>query len=196
MADLGTPAKIKAIFFDFFGVISLARHQLFFETTIPNYHKRRLELEDLGRQHDLGLITTDQYLYELSMATGMSAKQCLDQMRSQRVTNEPLLNYIKDQLKPNYKIGMISNAGGDVKEYIDKKYWSIFDTVVISCEVGVIKPDPLIFEIACQRLNVTPSQAVLVDDTQDNCDGAKSAGMVPILYTTLQDMQSEFKKIL
>lgn len=196
MAGLDTPAKIKAIFFDFFGVISIAHCQLFFETAIPNYHKRRREFEELERQHDLGLITTDQYLRELSKATGLTVEQCLGQMRSQRVTNEPLLNYIKDQLKPNYKIGMISNAGGDIKEYIDKKYWSIFDTVVISCEVGVIKPDLLIFEIACQRLNVAPSQAVMVDDMQLNCDGAKTAGMVPILYTTLQDMQNEFKKIL
>lgn len=193
-AALDTPAnKTVAIFFDFFGVISLARYQLFFETAIPNYSKRQQEFADLGRQHELGYITTDEYFSHISKATGMSVEQCLQQMQSQRVLNIPLLDFIGDQLKPRYKIGMISNAGGDIRIYIDKKYWPLFDEVIISCEVGIIKPDPLIFELACKKLRVLPAEAIMVDDSQDNCEGAKQAGMKAILYTTLEELKENLK---
>lgn len=52
-----------------------------------------------------------------------------------------------------------------------------FDALIISAEVGVEKPNPLIFEIACQQLGVLPEEAVHVgDDRRNDITGARSAG--------------------
>lgn len=46
----------------------------------------------------------------------------------------------------------------------------LFDTIVISAEIGVEKPNPIIFEAACQELGVLPEEAVHVgDDRRYSC---------------------------
>jgi putative hydrolase of the HAD superfamily len=52
-----------------------------------------------------------------------------------------------------------------------------FDVVIVSCEVGVAKPDPMIFELCLTRLNVKPSHALFVDDRTENLEGAASVGL-------------------
>jgi putative hydrolase of the HAD superfamily len=53
----------------------------------------------------------------------------------------------------------------------------LFDTVVDSCEVGLRKPNPAIYRLACERLRVDPERAVLLDDIESNLRGAEAAGL-------------------
>ena len=58
-----------------------------------------------------------------------------------------------------------------------------FDTVVISEDVGVIKPDPRIFAIALERIGAQPREAVFIGDSWDNdIGGALSAGMAAVWF--------------
>ena len=52
-----------------------------------------------------------------------------------------------------------------------------FDVVVVSCEVGVAKPDPGIFRICLSRLGVEPARALFVDDRIENIEGAARLGI-------------------
>ncbi len=52
-----------------------------------------------------------------------------------------------------------------------------FDVVVVSCEVGVAKPDPTIFQMCLSRLGVKASQALFVDDRIENIHGAARLGI-------------------
>jgi len=52
-----------------------------------------------------------------------------------------------------------------------------FDVVVVSCEVGAAKPEPVIFEMCLSRLGVKPSQALFVDDRIVNIEGAARLGI-------------------
>ena len=51
------------------------------------------------------------------------------------------------------------------------------DAVVLSCEVGVHKPEPRIYRIALDALDVAPDEAVFVDDQTAYCDGARALGI-------------------
>jgi putative hydrolase of the HAD superfamily len=53
---------------------------------------------------------------------------------------------------------------------------------VISGEVGLHKPQPEIYLLACERLGVEPAAAVFVDDLRENCAGAEEVGMTAILH--------------
>jgi HAD superfamily hydrolase (TIGR01509 family) len=52
-----------------------------------------------------------------------------------------------------------------------------FDVVLVSCEVGVAKPDRMIFQMCLSQLCVMPSQALFVDDRIENVEGAASLGI-------------------
>ena len=52
-----------------------------------------------------------------------------------------------------------------------------FDVVVVSCEVGVAKPDPMIFHMCLTRLGVEPRHALFVDDRIENVEGAARVGL-------------------
>lgn len=56
----------------------------------------------------------------------------------------------------------------------------LFDVVVASTEVGMRKPDPAFYELACRLLEVTPDRAVFLDDLGVNLKPARAMGMVTI----------------
>ena len=56
----------------------------------------------------------------------------------------------------------------------------IFDLIVESSIEGVRKPNPKIYEIACSRLNVRPSECVFLDDLGINLKPARAMGMTTI----------------
>ena len=58
---------------------------------------------------------------------------------------------------------------------------SLFDSVVISAEVGIKKPDPRIFDSALEQTEMKPEEVVYVGDTEDDTKAARDAGIVPIL---------------
>jgi putative hydrolase of the HAD superfamily len=77
------------------------------------------------------------------------------------------------------RLGLLSNSGPEVMARVraDRRLEARFDTVVISCEVGLAKPDPRIFRLCLDRLGL-PAEAVLfVDDRADNLAGAERVGL-------------------
>ena len=57
---------------------------------------------------------------------------------------------------------------------------ALFDVIVGSSVVGVRKPEPRFYEIACERLGIEPSEAVFLDDLGVNLKPAKAMGMTTI----------------
>lgn len=62
-----------------------------------------------------------------------------------------------------------------------------FDSVVISGEVGIKKPNPGIFKIALEQTGLNADEVVYVGDTQEDVDGATAAGIKPILIARPED---------
>ena len=79
--------------------------------------------------------------------------------------------------------GMITVCSDDVPAvWNETPFAELFDAVVFSCLVGLRKPDPRIYLLACERLGVQPEDAVFVDDgANDELGGAERVGMRAIL---------------
>lgn len=60
---------------------------------------------------------------------------------------------------------------------------SAFDTVVVSGRVGMVKPDPAIFRLFCDRAGLAPADCLFIDDNARNCAGAESIGMQAEVFT-------------
>ncbi len=68
-----------------------------------------------------------------------------------------------------------------------------FDLCVISGQVGVVKPDPRIYEILFERVGRDPSELLFVDDSLANVRAAEEAGMAAIHYAPGVDLERELR---
>ena len=72
----------------------------------------------------------------------------------------------------------VSDAAGGGRERDERLgVLDLFDVVVESSKVGVRKPDPRFYEIACELLEIVPSEAVFLDDLGVNLKPARALGM-------------------
>jgi HAD superfamily hydrolase (TIGR01549 family) len=88
-----------------------------------------------------------------------------------------------EALKPNYRIGIVTN--NRTAEQEDKLQFlgmsHLVDALITSEEVGVLKPDPQIYEVALHRLHATPAETVMVGDNwQADVVGAAAVGIRPL----------------
>jgi putative hydrolase of the HAD superfamily len=75
-------------------------------------------------------------------------------------------------------IALVSNCASNARAVVD--HFGIYewvDEVVLSCDVGLTKPDAAIFELACARLGVEPANVAFVDDQAKYCVGAANTGI-------------------
>ena len=91
--------------------------------------------------------------------------------------------------------GLISNSWGRAI-YDHDLMDSLFDAVVISGDVGLHKPDPAIYLLACERLGVEPADAVFVDDLRENCEGAEAVGMAAVLHRETDETVRRLEELL
>jgi len=79
------------------------------------------------------------------------------------------------------RTGLISNSWGTAI-YDPEALEGLFDVAIISGEVGMHKPQPEIYLLAADRLEVAPPRCVFVDDLRENVRGAEEVGMTAILH--------------
>jgi putative hydrolase of the HAD superfamily len=83
------------------------------------------------------------------------------------------------------RTALVSNCGPEVMNRVraQREVGRFFDAMVVSSEVGVLKPDPAIYHLALQRLGVAAADALFVDDRPNNVAGAEAAGLHGFHFT-------------
>lgn len=81
-------------------------------------------------------------------------------------------------LSKTYKLAIVSDAWPSLENVFKKaELRDYFSSFVISSKKGVIKPNELMYKTALEELNVSPSEAIFLDDSIKNCDGAIKLGI-------------------
>lgn len=89
------------------------------------------------------------------------------------------------------RVALLSNAGFDFGDpYRRSPMGSLFETVVVSAEEHVLKPDASIYRDTCARLGIEPGQMVFVDNRAENAAGAGAIGAVGHHYTSPASLRS------
>jgi len=112
-----------------------------------------------------------------------------------------------DRLKAeSFKLGCITNnvpagkgagmAGSGEKAAAVGAIMARFDHVIESSKVGVRKPDPRIYQMMCEALNVAPAQCIYLDDLGINCKPAAALGMAAIKVTSGAQALAELGALL
>ena len=88
------------------------------------------------------------------------------------------------RIRAEHRTGILSDsfAGAREREQAACGFEGLVDEIVYSHEVHHSKPDRRIYEIALERLGVSPDRTVFLDDVQANVDGALALGIEATLF--------------
>ncbi len=71
----------------------------------------------------------------------------------------------------------------------------LFDAMIVSGEVQLIKPDPAIFQLAIQKTGVATPQCLLIDDNAENIAVAQRLGMQTVLFRSAEALERELRQM-
>lgn len=186
---------IKAIIFDFFGVLANEGTISFSRAYYPDDRAKLLKTWELQDRLNLAAISIDEYKVHLAELGGVS-QDVVSSYIDTHQPNKQLLEYIRSDLKPHYKIGILSNSGDDwTKQILGSQDLTLFDAVILSYREGYIKPDPAIYKLAADRLNISAKEAVFTDDKEKYCTAAKEIGMKAIIYKDFEQFKRELEAL-
>ena len=183
--------SIRAVLFDLGGVIVRTEYQA------PRQHlAERLGMEyddlvkvvfdsDSGYQASIGAIPPEAHWDWVIKRLKRPASE-LESIRHEffagDIIDRTLLDFLRS-LRGKYKTGLISNAWGDLREYLlREKIDDAFDHMIISAEVGAVKPEAKIYQTALEQVGVKPKEMVFVDDFAVNIEGCEKVGIKGILF--------------
>jgi HAD superfamily hydrolase (TIGR01509 family) len=186
---------IKALVFDCYGVLT-TDGWLPFKQAHFGHDKARLDkASELSWRANRGLLTTSDFfdqVAELANCTPSEARQAINQ----NMPNDELFAYIREH-KPNYKIGMLSNAGSNnLSNLFSEEQIRLFDTMMLSHESGYAKPHPQSYRLIADKLNCEPAECIFIDDQASYCEAAQAEGMQAIVYESFEQLKTALTSLL
>jgi HAD superfamily hydrolase (TIGR01509 family) len=196
---------IRAVYFDLGGVIVRTGDR---EPRTKLAERLGMSYEELAKavfenesslRASLGTVSPQEHWVDVIQRLGLPLSEA-DSVRQEFFAGDTLdldlINFLRS-LRPKYRTGLLSNAWSDMREYlVGQKIDDAFDQLIISAEVGIMKPDVRIYRLALEKLGVAPAEAVFVDDSIVNIEGARAVGMYAIQFTRPDQTLEELKKLL
>lgn len=98
--------------------------------------------------------------------------------------NESIARFIEQVKGTGAALHLLSNTNGIHVPFFESTYpvFARFDGRIYSHEVGVMKPDPEIYRIAIETLDLDPAETVYIDDLPANCEAGRDAGLISLPY--------------
>ena len=207
--------EIKAIIFDIGGVLQLGKysnkpvrgHRLL---GVHNFIVKKLKIS-LDQYFDSldtayaksieGTISEKQVIKTIAKNLEISTtkfKQLFVQAykKNFKINNE-LINYALRLKKQGYKIGILSDQWHLSKRaLVTEKMKKIFKPSIISCDVGIRKPNPKIYKLILKKMKISAKQAVFVDNQEWNTQPAEKLGFKSILFKNNKQLFKQLEKVL
>lgn len=183
---------IKAVIFDFFGVI---RSDDFWQF-LKRDPLTDIAFNELAGEVNIGAIGWKTFVNKVAQAAVRTPEEINAMYAAEKI--DPLVVGMIHELHKNYKTGLLTNASQEFIEPLLKEHHlaELFDAVVVSSRLGFIKPDPRIFKEMLTQLNIKPAEAVYVDDLERHVNGANALGMNAILFRNYRQCKKELDAVL
>lgn len=194
---------IKAFIFDLGGVLFANGTKAFISylTTTFNLDEKAVSsLLDgkLGSNYREGKVSRERFWQQFKQQLGVDKD--LEDLEDEWIKGYKLIDGTRDlilDLTKKYKIYYLSDNVRERVEKINNQYnfleW--FEDGIFSHEVGVRKPDPLIYQLTLKKLELSASEVIFIDDKEINLTPAHDLGIKSLLFTTPEDLRKELKKL-
>jgi len=171
-----------------------------------SYNMTRDELEDLvfgsesSKRAEKGLISEEEHFTyiknKLNIADDNFEKFLNDYWAGDSI-DWKIIEFIKS-MRNKIKIGLLSNAWSNTRINVSKHYDFLdnFDVSIFSAEVKLAKPDPKIYDLVLQKLDILPEEAIFIDDFIENIYGAKNFGITGIHFVDTDKTISMIKELM
>ena len=198
--------NIKAVVWDLGGVLVRTENLAPRGNLAKAFGKTRLELEHLvfsseaGRRAQLGEITAEQLWRSVADELGLSYTE-IDRFEAAFWGGDQLdldlIDFIR-RLRDGYRVVLLSNAFDKLRSDLERslKIADAFHHIIISAEVGLMKPDARIYQLMLEQVGVAPGEAVFLDDFQENIAGAQALGMQAIHFRSPEQALSELQALI
>jgi HAD superfamily hydrolase (TIGR01549 family) len=183
---------LRALMLDFGGVLILPHSS----------EQRQRWLDRIGRENDefeawmwhtpealaglRGELTADEFWIRIGAQVGLSEEESLImaiEYWAGDELNQATVDLARLAKQHDLPVGLLSNAYSDLQPVLAPYgVLDLFDDMVISSVVGMIKPDPAIYRLACSRLAVLPEQTLFIDDNRANVESARQVGLQALQY--------------
>lgn len=178
---------VKTIFFDLGNVlININRERVIHDFArllqLPLQTVQEIASSPLEKEFEQGLLDSHQYLQQLHQRYGILDQINLDHLIElwQKPFAENLaVTRLLPVLKKQAGLAIISNTNELHIQAVRRKFQllDIFDTLVFSFKVGVLKPDERIFRKALQLVQAQPAECLFIDDLPENVAAAEQVGI-------------------
>lgn len=157
------PRKVRPELIEFFSFIFSSKLPLFWE------------------EYDRGVRTWGEVIDELCRVKGCGAAEAEEYMADALCHQEPIAAteaLVRDLKAAGYRLYVLSNMSREYIAYLRTiDVYACFDGDVISCEEGVVKPEPRIYEILLERFGLDAAETLFIDDRRSNVEAAERCGI-------------------
>jgi FMN phosphatase YigB (HAD superfamily) len=145
-----------------------------------------------------GKISREGFYTELSSLTLIDVLKIKTGVEKRIVINRELADYVSLLREESYKIACLSNGTDEwtLRVIEDHNLLSLFDEIIISGNLGIVKPQPDIYIQTLNKLNVAPEETIFVDDRQVNVDAAQKLGISSLLFNNTSAFIKDFKSLV
>ncbi|WP_421119537.1 HAD-IA family hydrolase [Aquihabitans daechungensis] len=199
--------SIAAVLFDFGGVITTSPFEAFAryeeQHALPSDFLRSVNATDPDTNAWARLERNEIELADFDAAFAQESERL-----GHRVAGADVLGLLSGDLRPEFvraveiigrrtKTALLTNnvvgmdPSGEIAQVL-----AHFDVVIESSVVGIRKPDPAFYELACERLGIEADEAVFLDDLGINLKPARALGMRTIKVTDPATALAELESIL
>ncbi len=148
-------------------------------------HRGQIDLTGDVRRYWLDVLRDARSpLHERARGEACAALGALD-AESWTQFREPVWEIARRFRAAGGRVGLLSNCGPEVMDRIEelRPHARTFDATIVSWEVGLLKPDPAIYRLAIERLQVEPGATLFVDDRAENVAAAEAVGLQGLCFT-------------
>ena len=173
------------------------------DVRLDKYHQR-----GIFQQLEEGRLTPDQFRAELELLCGRSLTHEEVQRAWMGYVGAPVdqrkLDYFDSLRQRGYRVMLLSNTNLFVQQWAESEAFttcgrplsSYMDRLFLSFEMGVMKPDPRIFQMMLDGAGLIPEETLFVDDGQANVDAAIAFGIRAINPGENADWRAQVEDIL
>jgi putative hydrolase of the HAD superfamily len=153
---------------------------------------------DIGQAFDTGRITPRGF-YEKALEVLQAALSYEDffALYSDVFVPNPRVVETLDRLKPRYRMVMLSNTDVMRFGFIKDRFPEVllFDEYVLSYEVGHMKPESRIYEVAVSMAVASPNECLFIDDRRENIEAAQKQGIQAVHFKEDTDLEAALRKM-
>lgn len=194
---------IKAIIFDLGGVYLEVIDQVDYIASSFNVDRDTVlkNFEGLAEDYQKGKMSEKDFWLKFSQKIGKEFPAEYETLWTKgyaaKTRRNPEVVSVATRLKQKgYKLGVLSNTiQPHVKLSKEKNFFEGFDKVILSCEVGLRKPEKEIYLLAARELGVKPEDCICVDDREDYLQPARQLKMKAIHYKNPENLVLELKRL-